>query len=266
MVSGGQNIQGDHTVRAVPSHGQRRQCVGDAAVLHIVVVPQPAGGLAAVIVVQVDQSAPFVKEGLGEFPLPDELLQRPLDLFVEVVDAPPNGEGQHLRQDKPYTAILYGGLDLGEKGVGPGRSLSAGGRRKIPSSLPAAPYRAAPPGRKARKAAGRPPPLRRGAALPSPEAGCGSAGSGSPGVSSSFPEGPLQGPFAADLVLVFYYNKIAGFNAVFQLVKKSFQQTEPIRCDGDIRSLYSLCAKRGTSRSLFSHIFLSFHEQLAPGK
>lgn len=153
-----------------------------------------------------------------------------------------------------------------KKGVGPGRSLSAGGRRKTRSSSSAAPYRAAPPGRKARKAAGRPPPLRQGTAPSLPGAGCRSTGSGSPGVSSSFPEGSLQGPFAADLVLIFYYNKIAGFNAMFQLVKKSFQQTEPIRCDGDIRSLYSLCAKRGTSRSLFSHIFLSFHEQLAPGK
>lgn len=93
MVSGGQNIQGDHTARAVPPHGQRRQGVGDTAVFYIIVVPQPVGGLAAVVVVQIHQGAPFIKEGPWEFSLPDQLLQGSLDLLVEVINAPANGKG-----------------------------------------------------------------------------------------------------------------------------------------------------------------------------
>lgn len=91
VVTGGQNIQGNHAAGAVPPHGQRRQGIGDAAVLHIVIVPQPAGGLAAVVVVQIYQCTPLLKERPGEFPLSDQLFQRPLDLLVEVVDAPSNG-------------------------------------------------------------------------------------------------------------------------------------------------------------------------------
>ena len=87
--------------------------------LHIIVVPQPAGGLAAVVVVQIHQGAPFIKEGPWEFSLPDQLFQGHLDLLVEVINAPANGKGQHLRQYQPHTVFFHCGLDLSGEGIGP---------------------------------------------------------------------------------------------------------------------------------------------------